>query len=62
MQLDALFRRQLELAVGAIGLKDNAVVGEFAIFGILTDERIGLKPTRISEDGIRPAAHLVQTA
>src|SRR6266700_3988713 len=52
----------MKLTRGAIWLKGDAPVSQRAIAGVLPDQRIGLKPTRVGDDGPLPATHLVQPA
>jgi hypothetical protein len=62
LQLHALFGRQLDFAIHALRLHDNAVVGECAEFGLFTDQGVRLKAARIGEDRPSPAAQGVETA
>src|SRR5260370_36775832 len=62
LQLDALVWSEMKLSLGAIWLKGDAAVSQRAIAGVLPDQRIGLKSTRVGDDGPLPTTHLVQAA
>src|SRR5712692_71023 len=62
LKLDALFWSEMKLSRGAIWLKGDAPVSQRAVAGVLPDQRIGLKSTRVGDDGPLLATHLVQPA
>ena len=51
----------MELAIGTFWLEGNAFVIYGTEFGILPDQRVCLKATRIGDDWVRPASHTVQS-
>jgi hypothetical protein len=62
LQPGYIFPGQLKFAVAAFGPDDQAVVGERACFGLLADQRVGLKAPGIGQDSASPAAQGVQAA